>query len=144
MSRGDFNSGVISEFRANHGRVGGAFDGAPLLLLHTVGARSGQARVTPVMYLQDGDRYVVFASKGGAPDDPGWYHNLRANPDARVEIGDRTIDVRAVEVEGPARDALFDRQAARFPAFAGYQHQTSRVIPVVALSERGMRSGSAG
>lgn len=86
---------IISEFRASHGRVGGAFEGAPLLLLHTTGARSGQPRINPVMYLPDGGRYIVFASTAGADSNPGWYHNLKASPDARIEVGDRTLDVRA-------------------------------------------------
>jgi deazaflavin-dependent oxidoreductase (nitroreductase family) len=131
----DHNNRTIAEFRANHGRVGGSFEGAPLLLLHTVGARSGAARINPMMYLRDGDRYLVFASKGGADTNPDWYHNLKAHPDAQIEVDDRTLDVHAVELHGAERDALYARQATLYPGFAGYQEKTARTIPVVALSE---------
>jgi deazaflavin-dependent oxidoreductase (nitroreductase family) len=129
----DFNTRIIDEFRANHGRVGGPFEGGALLLLHSIGARSGQRRVNPVMYRKEGERYYVFASKGGADDNPSWYHNLKANPDVEIEVGDRTISVRADEVEGEERDAIYGRHAAQYPAFAGYERGTSRRIPVVAL-----------
>jgi deazaflavin-dependent oxidoreductase (nitroreductase family) len=132
----NFNEQVINEFRANHGKVGGPFEGAPLLLLHTTGARSGQPRVSPVMYLRDGNRYVVFASKAGADTHPDWYHNLRAHPEARIEVGDQTLDVQASEIQGADRDTLYAQQAERYPGFAGYQRKTTRVIPVVALAER--------
>jgi deazaflavin-dependent oxidoreductase (nitroreductase family) len=132
----DYNADVIAEFRANHGKVGGNFEGAPILLLHSVGAKSGQERVNPMMYLQDGDRYVVFASKAGAPTNPAWYHNLKANPDAEIEVGDETIAVRAEEVTGAERDAKYAEQAALFPGFADYEKKTDRVIPVVALTRR--------
>ena len=108
----------------------------PLLLLHTIGARSGKPRINPVMYLQDGKRYLVFASKGGADTNPDWYHNLKAHPDIQIEVGDETIDVRADEVLGAERNNLFNRQATLYPAFAGYQRQTKRIIPVIALTER--------
>lgn len=133
----DFNDDVIAEFRANGGRVGGAFEGAPLLLLHTTGARSGQERVSPVMYQQDGDRYLVFASKAGAPSNPDWYWNLRAESRANVEVGDRTVDVVAEELPEPERTEKYDVQAERYPGFADYQRKTDRVIPVVALTPRG-------
>ena len=129
----DFNTQIIQEFRANGGRVGGPFEGAPLLLLHSNGARSGQERVNPVMYLAEGPRMYVFASKAGAPDNPDWYHNLRAHPDATVEVGEDTFGVRATEVTGPERDEIYARQAALNPGFAEYEAKTSRVIPVVAL-----------
>ena len=129
----DFNAHVIAEFRANHGRVGGPFEGAPLLLLHTVGARSGAERVNPMMYLPDGDRYLVFASKAGADTNPDWYHNLRAHPDVRIEVGDDVIDVHATELDGDERDRFYAEQARRYPGFAEYEAKTSRVIPVVAL-----------
>ena len=129
----DFNAQIIQEFRANGGKVGGPFEGAPLLLLHSTGARSGQERVNPVMYLADGPRMYVFASKAGAPDNPDWYHNLRAHPDATVEVGEDTFGVRATEVTGPERDEIYARQAALNPGFAEYEAKTSRVIPVVAL-----------
>jgi deazaflavin-dependent oxidoreductase (nitroreductase family) len=136
-----FNQRNIAEFRANHGRVGGNFAGAPLLLLHTVGARSGQQRINPVMYLADGDRYLVFASKAGSDRNPDWYWNLRATPDTAIEVGDETIAVRATELTGAERDEKYrttSRRPAtirsRFPGFAGYQQKTSRTIPVIALT----------
>ena len=137
----NFNEQVINEFRANHGKMGGPFEGAPLLLLHTTGARSGQPRVSPVMYLPDGNRYIVFASKAGADTNPDWYHNLRAHPEARIEVGDQTLDVQASEVQGADRDTLYARQAERYPGFADYERKTTRVIPVVALTERDTPAG---
>ena len=130
----DFNDQIIAEFRANHGRVGGNFEGAPLLLLHSTGARSGKERVSPMMYRADGDRFLVFASKAGAPDNPDWYHNLVAHPEASVEVGDETFAVLASELTGAERDAAYAEQAAEFPGFADYQEKTSRVIPVLALT----------
>ncbi len=129
----DFNTRNIAEFRANHGRVGGPFEGAPLLLLHTVGARTGTPRVNPMMYLDDHGRYLVFASKAGADTNPDWYHNLLAHPDTSIEVGDRTLEVHAVELQGAERDRLFNQQASLYPGFEGYQRKTNRVIPVVAL-----------
>jgi deazaflavin-dependent oxidoreductase (nitroreductase family) len=113
--------------------VGGSFEGAPLLLLRHIGARSVKPGVNPVMYLKDGDRYLVFASKGGADTKPDWYHNLKAHPDIQIEVGDETIDVRAEEIAGAERDRLYARQASLYPAFARYQRQTRRIIPVMAL-----------
>ncbi len=136
MSRTDFNAQTIAEFRRNHGKVGGSFEGAPLLLLHTIGKRSGKPRVNPMMYLKDGERYMVFASKGGADTNPDWYYNLKAHPDVQIEIGDETIDVHAEEITGREHDALYERQATLYPAFAGYQRRTKRIIPVVALTKR--------
>ena len=133
---GDFNSRTIAEFRENHGRVGGNFEGAPLLLIHTVGRRTGRERVNPLMYLKDGERLLVFASKGGADTNPDWYYNLKAHPDIQVEVGDETIDVHAQEMMGTERDTLYARQASRYPAFADYQRRTKRIIPVVALTKR--------
>jgi deazaflavin-dependent oxidoreductase (nitroreductase family) len=132
----DYNATIIEDFRANHGRVGGDFEGAPLLLLHTTGARSGQERVNPVMYLRDGDRYLVFASKGGAPDNPDWYHNLKAHPGATIEVGDDVLEVRAEELPRAERDEKYAQQAALYPGFADYERNTDRVIPVVALVPR--------
>jgi deazaflavin-dependent oxidoreductase (nitroreductase family) len=129
----DFNAGIISEFRANGGKVGGPFEGAPILLLTTTGARSGATRVNPLAYLPDGDRMLVFASKGGAPTNPDWYHNVRAHPHVTVEVGGQTRRMRAVEVTGAERDRLFAEQARRMPGFADYQANTTRVIPVIAL-----------
>ncbi len=132
----DFNAQVIEEFRANHGKVGGNFEGAPLLLLHSVGAKSGETRVSPMMYLPDGERFLVFASKAGAPSNPDWYYNLTANPDATIEVGDETLDVRAEELPRPERDEKYAEQAALFPGFADYEKKTDRVIPVLALTRR--------
>jgi deazaflavin-dependent oxidoreductase (nitroreductase family) len=129
----DWNTKIIEEFRATGGKVGGQFDGAPLLLLKSTGAKSGQDRVAPVMYLADGDDLVVFASKAGADTNPDWFHNLKANPDTRVEIGPDTVAVRARVAEGEERDRLFDRQKAAYPGFADYEAGTDRVIPVVVL-----------
>jgi deazaflavin-dependent oxidoreductase (nitroreductase family) len=129
----DFNARNIAEFRNNHGRLGGPFEGAPILLLHTIGARSGAERVNPMMYMADGERYLVFASKAGSDRNPDWYHNLLANPDARIEVGDDTIDVHATDLQARERDEYFARQAELYPGFAGFQRKTSRTIPVVAL-----------
>ena len=130
----DFNAHTIAEFRSNHGKVGGYFKGAPLVLLHTKGARTGKLHIVPVMYLKDGDRYLVFASKGGAPTHPDWYYNLKAHPDIEIEVGDDSIQVRADEVVGAEHDSLYKQQASLYPAFAEYQRKTTRKIPVVALS----------
>jgi deazaflavin-dependent oxidoreductase (nitroreductase family) len=129
----DWNAKVIEEFRANGGKVGGQFEGAPLLLLHSTGAKSGQARVSPTMYLADGDNLVVFASKGGAPTSPDWYHNLVANPRASVEVGDRTVNVVAHVAEGETRDRLWSSQKELYSQFADYEAKTTRQIPVVIL-----------
>jgi len=137
MSRAsDWNAHTIAEFRKNHGKVGGNFEGAPLVLLHTVGKRSGKLHVVPVMYLKDGERYLVFSSKGGAPTHPDWYHNLKAHPDIQIELGDDTVDVHAEEVEGHEHDALYERQATLYPQFAEYQRRTKRIIPVIALTRK--------
>jgi deazaflavin-dependent oxidoreductase (nitroreductase family) len=133
----DHNARIVAEFRANHGRVGGHFAGSPLLLLHSTGARTGRKLVKPMMYLRDGDRYLVFASKGGAPENPAWYHNLLAHPDVEIEVGDETVPVRAVVLTGEERDRKYAEQAALYPGFAEYQQKTDRVIPVVALVPSG-------
>ena len=133
----DWNRQVIEEFRSNEGKVGGMFEGAPLLLLHTVGARSGQSRINPVMYLPDGDRWAVFASKAGAPTSPDWYHNLVANPDSSIEVGTDTIEVTASVAQDDERDELYNRQAVPYPQFAEYERKTTRKIPVVVLTRRG-------
>lgn len=129
----DWNTKIIEEFRANGGKVGGQFEGAPLLLLHSTGAKSGHERVNPMMYLPDGDNLVVFASKAGAPTSPDWYHNLVANPDASVEVGERTLAVRAHVAEGETRERLWTRQKQLYPGFADYEAKTTRQIPVVVL-----------
>ncbi|MFF2774165.1 nitroreductase/quinone reductase family protein [Streptomyces sp. NPDC058052] len=133
-----FNEQVIEEFRADGGLVGGMFEGADLLLLTTRGARSGRPHTTPVVYVRDGARLLVFASNGGAPHHPAWYHNVRAEPRVTVEIGtpEGTVDrfeAEAVASEGAERDRLYAEQADRDPAFAAYQAGTERPIPVVAL-----------
>ena len=133
----DFNARIIEEFRANEGRVGGPFEGGTLLLLHHVGARTGTPRVNPLMYNRDGDRYVVFASKAGGPTNPDWYHNLKANPNTRIEVGTDTVDVVASEPTGNERDRLYNAQAELRPQFAEYQSKTDRVIPVVVLTPDG-------
>ncbi len=129
----DFNTQVIDEFRANAGQLGGNFAGAPLLLLHTVGAKSGKTRVHPVMYLEEDGRWYVFASKAGAPTNPDWYYNLLANPNVSIEIGADTIDVAATPVDREERDRIYAEQVQRFPGFGEYQENTDRIIPVVAL-----------
>ena len=130
----DFNARIIDEFRANDGRVGGVFEGTPLLLLHHVGAKSGEARINPLAYLEDGGRYAIFASKGGAPTNPGWYFNLKAHPDVTVEVGTDTVKMLASEAAGDERDRLYSAQAERAPAFAEYAQHTERVIPVMILT----------
>jgi deazaflavin-dependent oxidoreductase (nitroreductase family) len=133
----DFNERNIAEFRANHGRVGNNFEGAPLVVLHTVGAKSGEPRTNIMMYQADGGRYLIFASYAGADKNPAWYWNLKANPDTRIEIGDDIINVHATELEGKERDEKYALQAERYPGFADYESKTSRVIPVVALAPTG-------
>ncbi len=128
-----FNRQLIEEYRANGGEVGGMFAGAPLLLLTTTGARSGQPRVAPLAYTTDNIRWVVIASKGGAPTNPDWFHNLRANPEVSVEVGTETFAARATFPEGAERQRLFDQMAAQMPNFAEYQRNTTRQIPVVVL-----------
>ncbi len=129
-----FDEQTIAEFRQNHGKVGGHFEGAPLLLLNAIGAKTNRLHVKPVMYLKDGDRYVVFASKGGHPTNPDWYHNLKAHPDIKIEVGDEKFGVRAEEAKGPERDALYGRQSRLDPQFAEYQRKTKRTIPVFVLT----------
>lgn len=129
----DWNRAIIEEFRANAGKVGGQFEGAPLLLLHTIGAKSGKTRVNPMMYQDLGDRLAVFASKGGAPTNPDWYHNLVANPRATVEVGTDTFDVIARVAEGEERARIWATQKERYPGFADYERKTRREIPVIIL-----------
>jgi len=129
----DWNSQVIEEFRANAGQVGGQFAGAPLLLLHTVGAKSGQTRVSPVMYQKVGGGYAVFASKGGAPTNPDWYHNRLAQPRVQAEIGADTVDLVARVAGTDERERIWTAQKAAYPGFAEYEQKTTRQIPVVVL-----------
>lgn len=133
-SPADFNAKVIEEFRANEGNVGGMFENMPVLLLHHTGARSGTERVNPLVYLPDGENYVVFASKAGAPEHPAWYWNLKANPDTRIEVGAEDLEVRAVEAVGVERDRLYDEQKRCQPQFAEYEQKTERVIPAIVLT----------
>jgi deazaflavin-dependent oxidoreductase (nitroreductase family) len=132
----DWNAKIIEEFRANAGNVGGQFEGAPLLLLHSVGARSGLPRLNPMMYQPVGDSYAVFASKAGADTNPDWFHNLIANPEATIEVGTRTIEVTARVLDDAERDPVWQEQKRRYPGFADYETKTSRVIPVVVLDPR--------
>lgn len=135
-SANDFNQTIIDEFRSNGGKVGGPFEGAPMLLLTTTGAKSGQRRTTPLVYLGDDDRLLIFASKGGGPTNPDWYHNLLARPEASVEVGSETFNVTAAVVTGAERDRLYAKQAQLRPAFGEYETKTTRKIPVVALERR--------
>lgn len=130
----DFNKTVIDEFRANDGVVGGHFEDMTLLLLHTIGAKSGEPRLNPVVYLADGERYLIIASKGGAPTHPGWYHNVVAHPEVTVEVGTEKFQAQAVVVQEPERTELFNMMSTQYPGFAEYEKKTTRVIPVIALT----------
>jgi deazaflavin-dependent oxidoreductase (nitroreductase family) len=130
----DWNTKIIEEFRANGGEVGGPFEGASMLLLHTTGAKSGKERVNPVVYQQVGDEVAVFASKAGAPSDPDWYRNLVANPDVTVEIGRETVPMHARVAEGEERTRIWEKQKQEMPGFADYEAKAGREIPVVVLS----------
>lgn len=130
----DWNAGIIDEFRANEGRVGGMFEGAPLLLLHHTGAKTGTARVTPLMYQAVDDGYAIFASKAGADTNPDWFHNISANPETRVEIGTDTVSVVARRAGGDEHDRIWEEQKSSWPQFAEYEQKTARdVIPVIVL-----------
>ncbi len=129
----DFNRKLIDEFRANGGKVTGVFENAPLLLLTTTGAKSGQQRTNPLAYTTDGDDIVIIASKAGAPTNPDWYHNLVANPIVTVELPNETFEARARVTEDPERERLFRAQAAVMPGFNDYEAKTTRKIPVVVL-----------
>jgi deazaflavin-dependent oxidoreductase (nitroreductase family) len=133
----DWNSKIIEEFRANGGKVGGQFDGAPLLLLTTTGARSGNRHTTPLMYLPYGDRVVVFASKAGADTHPDWFHNILAHPTATVEVRHKIFEATATVEEGEFRDQLYAKQCQLYPGFAEYQRKTRRKIPAVSLRMAG-------
>ena len=138
-SYGDWNAGIIAEFRKNRGKVGGQFEGAPILLINHTGAHSGKLRTNPVMYLKDGHRYLVFASKGGASTNPDWYYNLKKHPDVKIEVGTETIEANAEELKGAERDQLYARQASLYPQFAEYQKKTTRIIPVIAFTPKSGR-----
>jgi deazaflavin-dependent oxidoreductase (nitroreductase family) len=129
----EFNRGIIEQFRANDGKVGPPFEGAPLLILHSTGAKSGKTRLAPIVFQPVGESWAVFASKAGAPDNPDWYHNLVANPAASIELGTETVDVTARVLEGDERSEVWEKQKQLMPGFADYEAKTDRVIPVVVL-----------
>ena len=130
----DRNKNIINEFRANEGRVGGRFEGRTLLLLHNKGAKSQQERINPVAYVRDGERFVVIASKGGAPTHPDWYYNVIAYPVLTIEVGTETFHVHAKVAEELERTRLYDKMVEMMPAFDDYRHKTTRVIPVIVLT----------
>jgi len=134
----DFNRSVIDEFHANGGKVGGYFAGANMLLLHTIGAKSGQPRINPLVYTTDGDHLVIIASKGGDASNPDWYYNLLANPTVTVEVGDEQFQARATAItEEPERSRLYAKMVAHRSGFAEYEQKTSRKIPAVVLERVG-------
>jgi len=132
MSPSEYNQRIIDEFRANDGIVKGR--GKTVLILHTIGAKSGKERVNPVAHTRDGDRYVIIASKGGAPDNPDWYHNIVANPKVNVEVGTEKFEAKATVQSEPERTRLYNQMAEVMPGFAEYQKKTSRTIPVIVLT----------
>lgn len=133
----DWNREIVEEFRSNRGVVGGGrFEGKPVLLMTTTGAKSGQQRINPAMYLQEGQRIMVFASKGGAPTNPDWYYNLVANPSVTVEVGEETFEATSTVLTGEERDQVYARQAVLFPQFQEYQEKTTRTIPVIELTRQ--------
>jgi deazaflavin-dependent oxidoreductase (nitroreductase family) len=135
--RNDWNRKIIEEFRTNGGKVGGIWEGRPLLLLTTTGAKSGQPHTHPMMYLREGNRLFVFASKGGAPTNPAWYHNLLAHPEVTVEVGNEKFNALAQPVTGEERDKIYARWAQMYPQFGEYQQKTTRKIPVIGLRRVG-------
>jgi deazaflavin-dependent oxidoreductase (nitroreductase family) len=130
----NWNQPIIDEFRANSGKVGGRFEGKTLLILHTVGAKSGLERVNPTAYVADSDRLVIIASKGGAPTNPNWYHNILAHPLVTVEVGTEKFQAQAEIAQEPERTRLFNLMVGMMPGFADYQQKTTRVIPVIILT----------
>jgi deazaflavin-dependent oxidoreductase (nitroreductase family) len=128
------NKQVLKEFRENGGKVGGMFEGAPLLILTTTGAKSGKTRETPLMYRPDGDRFIIFASMAGAPTNPSWYYNVKANSDVTVEVGSERFAARARELPADEREGPWEAQKAEVPQFAEYEKQANRVIPLVELT----------
>jgi len=129
----EFNKKVIAEFRSSGGKVGGQFAGAPMIIITHTGAKSGKTYTSPLVYSKDRDRFVIVASKGGAPRNPSWYHNLLAHPEVTVEIGTEKFKARATEAKGAARDRLFAAQARLMPQFNEYQKKTDRRIPLLIL-----------
>jgi deazaflavin-dependent oxidoreductase (nitroreductase family) len=140
-SREQQNQRIVDEFRANEGRVGAEFEGVPLLLLHTTGARSGEPRINPMMYLAENDRLYVFASNGARPNNPGWYYNVLADSHVTVEVGTERFEATATPLTGAERDRVYAEQARRWPIFLGYQDKAERTIPVVALDRLADSSG---
>ena len=132
----NYNSQIIEEFHANEGKVGGPFEGATLLLLTHRGAKSGTERINPLAYIEEDGRYFVFGSKGGASTNPDWYHNLRANPDATIEVGTQKFDVTAEVLTGEERDRVWARNVRERPTFGEYEKRTTRKIPVIALKRK--------
>jgi deazaflavin-dependent oxidoreductase (nitroreductase family) len=130
----DWNKAIIDEFRANSGKVGGPFAGATLLILHTIGAKSGKERINPVAYTTDGDRLVIIASKGGAPANPDWYANILTHPQVEVEVGTEQFQALAAVASEPERTRLYSKMVEMMPGFAEYEKKTSRVIPVIILT----------
>jgi deazaflavin-dependent oxidoreductase (nitroreductase family) len=135
-NQSDYNRRLIEEFRADRSNNGGAFKGRPLLLLTTTGARTGQRRTTPMMYVPDGNRLLVIASNAGAPKHPDWYYNLVAHPQVTVEVGKETYDATAFVTEGAERHQLWTRIVEQYPFFAEHQAKVTRQIPVIALERR--------
>lgn len=132
----EMNRQIVAEFRANAGKLGGMFEGAPVLLLHSTGAQRGAERINPAMYQPVGDAWAVFASKAGAPTSPDWYHHLVANPNASIEVESDTIDVTARVTDGDERERIWLKQKQDRPQFAGYEASTTRQIPVIILERR--------
>lgn len=129
----EFNRNVVEEFRANGGKVGGPFADGQILLLHTTGAKSGAPRLSPLAYLTIDGKMVIIGSYAGAPKDPAWVHNLRANPRARIEVGTETVEVTARELPDDERDAAYPKVVEQAPVFAEYQANTTRRIPLFEL-----------
>ena len=136
MEREERNRRVIEEFRANAGKVGGPFEGRPMILITATGARSGRRRTTPLVYLREGERVLVVGSKGGAPTHPDWYHNMVANPAVIVELGRETYEAAAQVITGPEHDRLYAKLVEQMPFFGDYQAKTTRIIPVIELVRR--------
>lgn len=132
----DWNTKIIEEFRANAGKVGGMFEGHPMVILHTTGAKSGKEHVNPLVYLPGDNLIYIFASKGGAPTHPDWYRNLVANPNVKVEVGTETYEGVASEITGADRDKIYADQVAVFPGFGDYERATTRKIPVIAIKRK--------
>lgn len=132
----DFNAGIITEFRENAGKVGGPFQGMSMLLLHSIGAKSAEQRVNPLVYKDVGESYAIFASAGGGPKSPAWYHNLVANPNVSIEVGTETVDVVARVTEGEERFSIWEPWKTAVPMFAEYEQKTDREIPVIVLDPR--------